>query len=105
MTMTNKAIIATCVAIVTSLELVDGASKPVTSAVLNINGNTIQSKLDENTPNQFEVGKEYDVSFSPVAANDQTQNDASKTDGETGESSGEEDGEQSSVSEPEQQAA
>lgn len=98
--MTNKAIIATCVAIVTSLELVDGASKPVTSAVLNINGNTIQSKLDENTPHQFEVGKEYDVSFSPVSANDQSQDDASKTDSE---SAGEESGEQSG--EPEQQAA
>lgn len=100
MTMTKKAIIATCVAIVTSLELVDGTSKPVTSAVLNINGNTIQNRLDENNPHQFEVGKEYDVSFAPVAANDQSQDDASKTDSE---SSGEEAGEQSG--EPEQQAA
>lgn len=62
--MNKSVIIAQCVAIVTAVEGVKEEVK--TSAILNINGNTIKQPLADNQPHQFEVGKSYEVSFSPA---------------------------------------
>lgn len=69
--MTKPVITAQCVAIVTAIEGVEG--KAETSAIININGNTIKHLLADGQPHQFTVGKSYEVSFSPVAEESKTE--------------------------------
>lgn len=65
--MTKFVTIAKCVAIVTAIE----SGEVVTSAIMDINGNTTKHRLS-GEPHQFEVGKTYEVSFFPAAEEPQT---------------------------------